>query len=235
MAIQASFVPYVCNSQWSAGSFFSHLGQTFTVGGTTFKLTDIDVCLSSIGNVGTVTADIYAVNGSGFPTGSSLSSGTTSSINTQTLNTSPTWTNITMSEVELSAGTQYALSIGASNVSVIENIGCRVAPCLTMYGSGLPYTGGKPVAYGSSNWTEPYTWQQTRSQDNAFRVSGDSVAGYIDVSGTITFTTTLYGTMYLTETIAGSFDPPVATGLNFMSPIRRLVAAADNAIYYEDI
>ena len=87
-----------------------YLGQSFTIGtngiNENFDLTSIYLMLSKWDTPGTITAEIYAVDGSGFPTGSALSSGT---INGNDLGTEwpGEWTEFSMSSYELQASTKY--------------------------------------------------------------------------------------------------------------------------------
>jgi hypothetical protein len=96
-------------------------GQTFTAA-VTFTLTRIDIwCAKGIGdNVGTIDVELYAVDGSGHPTGSALASGTIADASIGDT-TSYAWVACTLSSsYKVVGGTKYAIvvhgdSLDASN------------------------------------------------------------------------------------------------------------------------
>ena len=87
-------------------------GQSFTVGtigaNEAFTLTKAALQVWKTGTPGNVTINLYAVDGSGFPTGAALSTGT---LDTSGLGTSSpgTMTDVTMSSYVVSTSTKYAL------------------------------------------------------------------------------------------------------------------------------
>lgn len=225
MATQVSYTPVTLTDYVGIGGFYAALGQSFAVTGDDVALTDIQLALSvgrNASDIGNLTVRVYAANGSGLPTGNVLSSGTIAATSVNSGNRvwgTTVWTSITMEDYALASGTSYVWTITPDNPGDVYS-GRNVF----VWGSSTAgYSRGVPGQYASG-------WEASSLiGDFSFKINGDVAGGFVDVSGTITFTVTVMGTAY------EAFDPPVATGLNFMSPIRRLVAAAANAIYYEDI
>lgn len=81
--------------------------QQFTVGSADIHVIQVDIYARKSGSPDdNLQLDIYALDGSGNPTGDSLTSG---SLPGYTLTTSLAWVTIDVSEVTLSASTQYAI------------------------------------------------------------------------------------------------------------------------------
>ena len=82
-------------------------GQTFlTV--AAYSITSVKLKLFRIGNIGTVTVSIRAVDGNSKPTGGDLTSGTLTG-STITTNTNGAWYEISLTLYTLSAATEYAI------------------------------------------------------------------------------------------------------------------------------
>jgi hypothetical protein len=229
MSTEAGYIVSSVDYFLGLGGFFSEGGQTFNASHTDWSLTDIDVCLSTghdPESVGTIYVKLYAVDGSGHPTGSALSTGSkaATAINQQDGNGLTTWTNFVMSHYTLTAGTTYVLVVSADLVGTpYEGTSVRI------WGRAAGGHPGKPVAYRDST----SAWEDsTIIGDIAFRANGTRASGYIDATATITASSSMAATGYAD---AYAFDPPVPTGLNTMKPIRRLIAVAKNRLWYEDL
>lgn len=127
--------------------------QTFTVGtvGTneTFTLTKCRLYLRKIGNpTGPFKVSVRAVDGTGKPTGQDLSVGT---IKTKDISTSSSLQiySIEMSDVDLSASTQYAIVVRTENSDSSNYIR------LGFHDNSGTYTGGERLisSDGGSSWT----------------------------------------------------------------------------------
>lgn len=148
MATYESFVTggsnyfYIYDSYWQS--------QTFTVGTTgpneNFTLNEIHGLFQRAGSPGTMTVELYAVDGSGHPTGSVLSSGT---INANTFDQyGAVEETITMSEYELQASTEYAI---VCHIAGGDAVNC----VLWQYNSSGGYSGGniEESTDSGSSWT----------------------------------------------------------------------------------
>ena len=129
----------------------SWYAQTFTVGNTganeNFNLTSIKLFAHRYGTPGTITVAIKATT-AGLPSGEDISTGT---FDGDTLGDSVAeWFEVTMSSVELSADTKYALIVKCLAGDWNATINWQI-----VYGGGT-YTGGNEQATDDSgaNWTE---------------------------------------------------------------------------------
>jgi hypothetical protein len=82
-------------------------GQSFTTS-SSYTITRIDIYGRKTGNPGTLRLDLYAVDGSGFPTGSSLANG---SLSAGSAYTSNTWMSFYLTNYVLSSTTKYVFVI----------------------------------------------------------------------------------------------------------------------------
>ena len=133
--------------------------QTFTIGTRDVTVSSIKVYGKRTLLPGSTNLSIYAVNGSGYPTGSILTSGT---LNASTWGTSPEWVDFDVTDLLLSANTKYALCL-RSNGGTVANY--------TGYGTddtSTSYTGG---GYFSST-DNGSTWTSNTSRDLGFEVYG---------------------------------------------------------------
>ncbi len=126
-------------------------GQSFTIGTTgddvPFTIGFITFNGYKSGSPGTIRANLYTVDGSGFPTGSVLSTGT---FNADLSNTSAQYDTIIMSSYDVSIATKYAIewvcpSCDGSNNYTIE--------ATTANG----YAGGNSMYISGSSWTNHTT------------------------------------------------------------------------------
>jgi len=130
------------------------VAQTFTVGtvgaNENHKITSVKLLIRRYNLPGTLTVGIRATDGSGYPTGSDLTSG---SIDGNSLPTTATWTEITVTEYTLNAGIKYAIVARAPSGSSVDYV------IWSLDKSSPTYTGGS--AFTSSNsgssWTEDTT------------------------------------------------------------------------------
>jgi hypothetical protein len=95
-------------------------GQTFTtIEAHTLGL--VNLKLYRVNSPGTINVDIYAVDGTGKPTGASLGSGTYNG-NSLTTDTDGAWYAIPMSGSSLAADTKYAIVVKASSASASDHV-----------------------------------------------------------------------------------------------------------------
>jgi len=174
VAVTILFLPFVLSEvikyEWYNGltqsseicSPTSWRGQSFTVGNVgpdeNFDITYVEVFGIRNEATGTVYAEIYAVDGSGYPTDDPLSSGSADFSSWDSYD----YYSINMSSYELQASTQYALVLHATGEGVDW-----------WYDATSPsYTGGKVVYSnnGGSSWGSISTW------DFNFNVWGEAAA-----------------------------------------------------------
>lgn len=145
--------------------------QTFTVGATAHTITSVKLKLWKDGNPGTFTVSIRAVDGSGHPTGSDLTSGTIDG-NTFTTDGNGAWYEITFTEYTFLANTKYAIVCRALNGSYSPH-------------NDVVWRGVNPGGYADGNSEQSNdsggTWSDT-GRDNAFEVWGNLPVEYINVS-----------------------------------------------------
>lgn len=90
-----------------------------------------------------LTVELYALDGSGNPTGSALTSGT---LGGGSMGTSIGWVDVTLTEYELAASTQYGVVVRRSGtVDAVNYYVVQVNP-------GLGYTGGAFKLYNGTAW-----------------------------------------------------------------------------------
>ena len=148
-------------------------GQTFTVGTTganeNHTISSVKLLMWKGGSPGTITVAIRAVDGSGLPTGSDLSTGTT---NGDTLTTDPAGEvrEITMSSYELQASTKYALLMKSAVYSPPTNWAFA-----NILSSGSSYTGGHFLYYEAS-------WNELAGADFYFEIWGEAAATGTNIS-----------------------------------------------------
>lgn len=166
-------------------------GQSFTAS-VSYDIVSVKLKLYRVGTPGTITIELYAEDGSDFPTGIALTSGTTNG-NTLTTNSAGEWREITFgSPYSLVSGTKYVIVASASGWGVYWRSDTADAT----------YAGGKAIYYNRVSWSE--------------LGSG--------------------GTDFMFENWDNyTFLPPVPTPTNTLNIIKRLVAAASNKIWYENI
>ncbi len=140
--------------------------QTFTVDATSHTITSVKLLLYRVGTIGTVTASIRATDGSGHPTGSDLTSGTTNG-NTLTTSSAGEWREITLTEYTLSASTKYAIVIRAPSADNFA--GQSLYPKVK---SPSAYSGGNVEASSNSG----VSWS-TQTYDLLFEVYGNALGG----------------------------------------------------------
>jgi hypothetical protein len=132
------------------GSVTVTYAQTFTVG-TTGKLTGVDLRVDSIAVTTTVDVNIEALDGSGNPDGTPLTSGSA------TVPTSVGWVNVVLTPYSVTSGQVYALVFTLHGVTSVE---------WELWGSIVnPYAGG--LAMDGNNGWNPL--QNVTTSDFAFR------------------------------------------------------------------
>lgn len=144
-------------------------GMAFTVGtvGTNeaHTLTSIKLLAGRVNSPGTLTLNVYADDGSGKPTGASLSSGTINA-NGFTTDAGGAWQEITMSSYALQASTKYIIVESAASGDTSNYVKMRQV-------TGNPYAGGDAI-YSSNSGT---SWTVDTGIDQDFEVYGTAVGG----------------------------------------------------------
>jgi len=125
---------YVYAAEW--------LAQTFTVGtvgsNENFNVTGCSLWAFRAANPGTLNVSIRAVDGSGQPSGSDLSTG---SINANTFDEyGPLQETISMSSYQLQASTKYAIVARAINGDVSNFVAWRYVPSATYTGGDIEWS-----------------------------------------------------------------------------------------------
>lgn len=126
--------------------------QTITPA-TTYTLHQIDLYCYRAGSPGTITVEIYATSG-GKPTGGALGSGTTNGDTLSPLDFQ--WRSVTMSDIALSSGVQYA---------IVVRCGGNSSNKLLLKDTLENYAGG---TYGNST-DGGSTWNISATLDMTFR------------------------------------------------------------------
>jgi len=149
-ALAASIYEYYNTGDNISTSIYSSIwrGQTFTPS-VAHTITSVKLKLYRIGAApGTVTVGIRATSG-GQPTGGDLCSGTIDG-NTLTTLFTGAWYEITLgSGYDLSAGTKYAIVVGAPSSDAFNYIRWRMDTLSPTYGGGWLVSSGD----GGSSWT----------------------------------------------------------------------------------
>jgi hypothetical protein len=201
--------------------------QTFTASAS-YELSSIKLKLGNFGTTpGTIHIDLYAVSG-GIPTGSSLSSGT---VNGDTLEMMGGWVDIPMTAFSVVATTVYAIVASAP-----DSAGSFA---LWAHQSSGAYANGERLMWQTGGWSS------MTGEDHVFEVYGSAGAVSVEISGTIgiviglTGSATririveLAGVSEIVFAIAGRAHKPFKTDVT--APIRYIVAAGNNQIWYEGI
>jgi hypothetical protein len=147
-------------------------GTTFTTT-VSYSLSRIDIwCAKGAGdNVGTITVALYAVDGSGHPTGLALASGTIADASVPETGAGYEWVSSTMSSAYVvSSSTKYAIVVSGTSLSA-TNI---------LYWSGDDDgAGSSDYANGDKTWSVNggSTWSIDTTSDMLFRCYGDTDAG----------------------------------------------------------
>lgn len=138
--------------------------QKFTVGtvGTdqNFTITSLKLKMFRTGSPGTMTFSIKAVDGSGIPTGSDLSVGTTDG-DTLTISSTGEFREITMSSFELQASTKYAIVMRAPDGNGSDFVNMRLESTGTYSGGNIRISGNGGL-----------TWPAQSNADHMFEVWG---------------------------------------------------------------
>jgi hypothetical protein len=186
------------------GSPSATYAQTFTVG-TTGKLTGVDLRLDSTLVTTTVDVNIEALDGSGNPDGTPLTSGSA------TVPTSTTWVNVALTPYSVTSGQVYALVFTLHGVTSGQ---------WEVWGSIVnPYAGGMAMD-GNNGW---HVLQNSTTEDFAFRT-------YVDAAPAATPSPTPFQSFQgATAPIRSSTPPPTSTaptgGAGTGSPALPLIVA----------
>jgi len=150
-------------------------GQQFTTGETgpfeDFTVVNVSVYLKRQGSpTGDVQLDLFAVDGGGNPTGSSLTGAT---VDVSSIDTSYAWVDFQVDPVELLAGEMYVLVLnftGSSDSSNCVNWSCNL--------DDGTYSGGEMITSsdGGSSWSDT-----GEEPDALFKIFGTS-GSYFDLS-----------------------------------------------------
>jgi hypothetical protein len=147
--------------------------QTFTVGEAGHPVTSVKIKAYRIGSPGTLTLSIRNVDGDGKPTGDDLTSGTADA-DGFTEDSSGAWYEISITEYELEASTQYAIVMRCPDGDI-----SNLAELRMDYTSST-YDGGQLLVGVSSGGT----WYSLATCDLMFEVWGED--GGVPADGGVT-------------------------------------------------
>ncbi len=157
-----------CNGYWGTSSSVSKVAQSFTTpAGNARDLTSVTLPLGrGSGDYGTVTVGLYAVDGSGNPTGDPLSTGTVAGASLTTYSSGTVArttydTTVAMSAYSLAASTTYAIQISP---------GVSTDQIRWLLNTGSYYSGGKPSRYRTALFP-PEGWEDITNGDLEFKVT----------------------------------------------------------------
>ena len=137
---------------WSAQSFTALESYT---------LSSVKLKLLRVGSPGTIQIGLYAVDGSGKPTGTALSTGTYNG-NLLTTNSNGTWISISLSAYSIVATTQYVIVINAIGGDLFNLVGIREDI------TSPTYTGGVEIVSSNSG----VSWSLRPDIDLMFEIWG---------------------------------------------------------------
>lgn len=192
------------------------IGQSFTAR-RVYTLNAVEFRLARRKDAGVISVDLYAVDGDGFPTGSSLSNGSFLSSSLDELSgpagseSSYNEVKVPMTAYTLTGGTKYAIMLDRT----VDSFGYG----LYIFVANIdPYATGNMVVYNGSSW------YNHANHDFWFKTYDDIT--YKDVSGSAELSFTTSGTAYG----AGGyvFTPPAGGKTK-----KKLVAVAKSAFWYE--
>jgi hypothetical protein len=253
---QESFEGAAPYSTYNLDSSNDWRGNTFTTG-SAFDLTRVDIYIGKSLNddVGVLDIEIYAVDGDHKPTGDALGSAT---LDDAGVFSEYFWCHALFgTPVSLSAATEYAMIVHGTSLSAAESIITHHDGAGTLVGYLLNSTDG------GSSWTTDgvFNFLFKVYSDAASYVditgtcsaSASVVGGTLEVlenvelTGTISAVASVDGTLSLlsliditgTVTATSSLTATLTVAANWnvttMANIKRIVAAGNDKIYYEDI
>lgn len=188
------------------------VGQTFLTN-QAYNISSVKVKLFRVGTPGTVTVGIRATDGDGKPTGADLVSGTLDG-NSLTTDSAGEWKEVSFgSPYSLSAATVYAIVVRAPSGSGPNRGDWKKQ-------TGNAYANGD-YAYSSDSGS---SWIVNDTADHNFETYGDPPATYADCAGTCAGVGAASGDLGFT-----------AVFIEHSALYRRLVAAGNDQIWYEDI
>jgi hypothetical protein len=145
------------------------VGQSFTAS-SSYVLDSITLKLRRTGATGNLTVGLYATDGSGFPTGAALSTGT---ILQADIPTSLATKNVTMSAYSIVSGTKYAIYGDYPNHGGITSI------VHFNFDDTPVYAGGNYVLYSGGSWSNNTSYDMyfsTHSSDLPAKASNPTPA-----------------------------------------------------------
>ena len=205
-------------------------GQSFTAS-SGYDVASVKFLLYRTGTPGTITFNLYAVDGDFKPTGLSLASGTTAG-NDLTEDTNGEWREITFaSAYTLENATKYALilSVGATGLSLRRDV------------SSPTYDDGNVLFTGDSgsSWfllTTQDAMFETYSSDVSYSELAGTCAGAGDGSGDLELHTYSALTGTCAGVGAGSGDlGSVLVHINEQIAYKRLIVVGNDQVWTEDI
>lgn len=148
--------------------------QTFTIGNTgtneDHNITSVKLLLARAGSPGTVTVSIRATDGSGYPTGNDLTSGTLNG-NDFTTDSAGLWYEFTLTPYGLSASTKYAVVERNQGTNPGNTVKWRLDTTTPTYTGGSYFSSGN----SGSVWT-PNTDYDTMFEE--YGLSGGAALSY---------------------------------------------------------
>ena len=155
------------NHYWIRANWW--LAQSFTIGtvGTNedHYITSVKLKLYRYGSPGTITVSIRNADANGLPTGSDLTSGTLNG-NSITTTGPGEWYEITLTQYQLSASTQYTIVVRAPDGNDSNKVAWRFDGSTPTYGGGT----------GSYSGNSGASWTGISDQDYMFEEYGTTGA-----------------------------------------------------------
>jgi hypothetical protein len=227
----------IANSRFTFSNV-NQVCQTF-VAGDDYTCIEIAIELILIDNTGQGTYNVYvdlkAVDGTHKPTGAALATG---SIDSASLTAVAAWYVFDLGAgAALTSGTEYAIVARAADAAGTGYIGWEEDSA----------GGGPGVEVFSSD--SGSTWSGDLGDSLVFRTYSETPPSYVDAAGTFAIALTFSGTgeTHAYVNAAGTFAISLAlsgTGTIVSGPIsggpgtqtkRRVIAVANNVLYYEDL
>lgn len=215
----------VYSANWSA--------QTFTTGGSGFTLTKLGIHGGVEGTPTNAKIEIYATS-AGKPTGSALATATMV-VGDMASYVAPDWYEVEMdSSYILSASTQYAL--------VMTCTGTAADGVHWSYDDTSPSYADGTLVFSSNSGS---TWTIASAYDFLFRTYSGSDSVVVNMEGSTSFTfsasgtigniSALAGTTSMTFSTSGFLTQGMLSGTEANRLYKRLIACANDQLYYEDI
>lgn len=223
------FASVILNASSDFGGQYWTTSEAYTIESVEFW------CAKGVGdNVGTVEVELYAADGAHKPTGSILASGTIDDGDIGDT-TAYSWVSCTFTvPYALSNATEYCLVVHGDSFSASDTF--------YMAADDTGYANAARLFSADSG----SNWNVITANDTLFRTYKAS-ATYFDLTASITALSSLTGTLSVTSYVdmiavinaTSSLTAALTVASNWVTasfvPIKRIIAAGNDTIYYEGI